>query len=517
MPTWSLRPADRRRRTGRGLRAALASLLLPGAGQLVLRRWWKGAALLTVTALATAGVLWAARTHTVAELAAWALQPHVLTALVVANLVVLVLRLYATFDAYADGVRPPAEPVLPRSTWGGIGTTVALVALAVVTAAPHAAVGYYAAATQGMIDAVFVEDDREAPDPLAPADPTPPEEVHEVPRPPDDAEEEVTPPEEPDEDPPEPVEEAPPPPENPWLEAGRISVALLGSDAGPGRGGDRIDSLLVATVAPDTGEAAIFSIDRYLADFPLPERLIDVYAEHCPFGEGWVYLNALYRCGHERAPEEFAALYPHAEDPAAAAVIDVLGALLGIAVPHYAMVDMTGFVAVVDALGGVEVELAEPLRVRMSPATPGSDPYTVDLPAGVQVLDGEEALAFARFRDRAGGDADRMRRQRCLVDGVVARADIGAILLGYPAIAGAVEEHVTTSIPLARLPDLIEVLTRINHDRLVTVGFGPPDYRGWDHVPDVEAIQARVRQVLTDPEAALEEGATVEAGGAVCR
>ena len=514
MPTFSLRSDDRRRRTGRGLRAAVVSLLLPGGGQLVLRRWGKGAALLVVPVIVTAGAIWLARTHSVVELAGWALQPHVLTALVVANLFVLALRLYATFDAYADGIRPPAEPVLPRSRWGAIGTTVALVSLAIVITAPHAAVGYYAAATQGMVDAVFDDGDRERAD--TPADPAPPEEVDEVPRPPDDAGEEDTPAGEPREDPPEPVEE-PLPPENPWLEAGRITVALLGSDAGPGRGGDRIDTLLVATIAPETGDAAIFSVDRYLADFPLPERLADVYEAHCPYGPGWEYLNALYRCGDERAPKEFAAIYPHADDPAAASVADVLGELLGIPVPHYAMVDMAGFVGVVDALGGVEVHLAEPLRVRMSPATPGSDWYTVDLPAGTQVLNGEEALAYARFRDQEGGDADRMRRQRCLVDSVVARADIGTILLGYPALAGAVGEHVTTSIPLAGLPDLLEVLPRIDHGRLVTIGFGPPDYRGWDHVPDTEAIQTRVRQALTDPDTALAEGATAEAGGAVCR
>ncbi len=514
MPRYSLRTDDRRPRTGRGLRAAIASLLLPGSGQLMLRRWGKGAALLAVPVLVTAGVAWVARSHTVVELAAWALQPHVLTALVVANLVVLALRLYATFDAYADGARPPAEPVLPRSTWGAIGTTVALVALAIVATAPHAAVGYYAAATEGMIDAVFDEGDREAADLLP--DPVPPEEADEVPEPPHDPGEADTSEHGPREDPPGPVE-VPPPPQNPWIEADRITIALLGSDAGPGRRGDRIDSLLVATVAPDTGDAAIFSVDRYLADFPLPERLAEVYAAHCPYGPGWEYLNALYRCGHERVPEEFAALYPHADDPAAAAVADVLGELVGIDVPHYAMVDMAGFVGVVDALGGVEMELPEPLRVRMSPATADSDWYTVDLPAGTQVLDGEEAIAFARFRDQDGGDADRMRRQRCLVDSVVARADIGTILLGYPALAGAVGEHVTTSIPLAGLPDLLEVLPRIDHGRLVTIGFGPPDYRGWDHVPDTEAIQTRVRQALTDPDTALAEGATAEAGGAVCR
>lgn len=518
MPTWSLRPADRRRRTARGVRAAVASLLLPGVGQLIVGCRRRGALLLTVTLLAGAAALWVGLTELTSELLGWLLQPAVLVGVFAANLVVLAFRLYATFDAYVVGARPPAEPALPRSGLRAAGVGIVVAVLAVVTALPHAALGYYTAATHGVVSTVFVaevptteevgSDHAEAQD--RPEEPEPGTDAAPV------AEREA--------DPPPELEEPPLPPENPWLQARRITVALLGSDAGPGRGGDRIDSLLVLTVDTDSGDAAIFSVDRYLADFPLPPELAPVYEQHCRTGDGWRFLNALYRCGHERVPEEFAAVYPRADDPAAAAVADVLGRTLGIAVPHYAMVDMAGFVGIVDALGGVEIELAEPLRVRMSPAEPGEGRYTVDLPAGLQELDGREALAFVRFRDRAGGDADRMRRQRCLVTNVVQRADVPALLVGFPRLADAVETHVVTSIPLPRLPELLEVLPRIDPDRVVTVGFGPPDYRGWDHVPDLEAIQARVHEVLAEPDAWLaEDGVTdeggdpSEVGGVICR
>lgn len=519
MPAWSLRPVDRRRRTGRGVRAAVASLVLPGAGQLLVGKRRRGLVLLTLSVLGLVGALAFVWTQPTAELVGWLLRPSVLVGLLAVNLVLLAFRLFATFDAYVQGVRPPAEPPLPRTAWRATGVVLALGMLAVVTLLPHVVVGYYAAAAHGVVSTVFVE---------AAAGPVPPVDVADGDRA-DGTEEAVDPTpiepagEGPSEAGPDPqprddvAEEPPPPPENPWLAAGRITVALLGSDAGPGRGGDRIDSFLVLTVDPSTGDAAILSVDRYLADFPLPTDLAPVYDEHCLEGEGWRYLNALYRCGAERAPEEFAALYPRADDPAAAAVADVLGRILGIAVPHHAMVDMGGFVEVVDALGGVEVELAEPLRVRMSPAQAGESAYVVDLDAGVQELDGREALAFVRFRDREGGDADRMRRQRCLVSSVAERADVTALLLGFPALAGAVEAHVVTSIPLARLPDLVAVLPLIDPDRVVTAGFGPPEYRGWDHVPDVDAIQARVRDILSDPDAALADGAATEAADAVCR
>ena len=522
---WSLRPVDRRRRTGRGFRAALASLVLPGAGQLMVGRRVKGSLLLVVSLALIGGAAWLA-TRPTTELAGWVLRPTTLLWLLGINLVILVFRFYATFDAYAEGIRPPAHPVLPRSGWAATAVGACLVVLAAVVVVPHAAVGYYTASTHGVISSVFVADERGEP-PVAVSPDERQEEPDEPPSGPSSEDGGLEPPREeadlgegpsPAPEGPSPAPEEPsPPPANPWSEAGRVTVALLGSDAGQGRSGDRIDSLLVATIDPETGDAALFSVDRYLADFPLPKRLEEVYAEHCPSGEGWEYLLALYRCGDERVPEEFAALYPRAHDPAAAAVADVLGELLGIGVPHYAMVDMGGFVAIVDALGGVEVDLASPLHVRMSPPEPGGEWYTVDLPEGRQELTGEEALAFVRVRERDGGDADRMRRQRCLVTSVVRTADVGTILRGFPDIASAIEDHVTTSIPIDLLPYLIELLPSVDPDRVVAVGFGPPGYRGWDHVPDVERIQQRVRQVLDDPDAALDASDAAETGEAVCR
>lgn len=491
---WPQRRVDRRRRTGRGFRAAIASALLPGAGQLLLGRRSKGTLLVLVTIAvgATAGWLW---TREATTLVSWAVHPDVLLWLLGVNLAVALFRLYATFDAYVEGVRPPSSPALPRRALASVGVAGALLLIAAVVVVPHAAAGYYVATTHDLLQTVFVADE----------DPPPPgaSQTEE----PADVAEDGPPTEAPSEAPPE---------VNPWTRSGRITVALLGSDAGVGREGDRIDGLLVVTVDTETGDAALFSVDRYLADFPLPDRIAEPYAEHCPVGEGWRYINALYRCGHERAPEEFAAAYPNAQDPAAAAVVDVLSRVLGIGIPHYAMVDMAGFVGVIDALGGVELDLASPLTVRIAPSGGGAM-RTVELPAGPQVVDGEQALAYARVRERDGGDADRMRRQRCLVSSVIRTADAGSVLRSFPAVAAAVEEHVATSIPITLLPDLIELAPLVDTDRVVTVGFGPPDYRGWDHRPDVPRIQARVRQVLDDPEAAKEAGTTTESGAAVCR
>ena len=496
----------------------MASLVLPGAGQLLVGRRRRGIFLLGVVAAATAAVAWVASLGAVRAVELL-VAPRALLVLLFGNLLLLGFRLFATLDAYIVGARPHAQPPAPRSRIAAVGTATALLLLGGAVVAPHALAGFYAVRAQELLDAVFLAESPPEPDltaaPEPGADAVDPDDPNGTVGPPVDPSD-ALPDDLPDAPAPEPIPvPAEQPTGNPWLDQERLTFALLGSDAGPGRWAGRIDTMLVVTVGAETGDAAIFSIDRYLKDFPLPDRLAEVYAAHCPYGDGWEYLNALYTCGDQRIPDEFAALYPDHEDPAAAAVAEVLGELLGLPVHHHALVDMAGFVKVIDAFGGVEVDIASAFRVRMSPAEEGGEWQLHDIPDGVQQLDGEEALAFVRQRS-ATGDADRMRRQRCLITSVAARAEPTTVLFRFPQIARAIEDHAATDIPLDRLPGLVDLLGIVDIDRVVTVGLGPPTYRGADHRPDVGLIQDRVQQVLADPDAALEADRTAEQGTAVC-
>jgi LCP family protein required for cell wall assembly len=265
----------------------------------------------------------------------------------------------------------------------------------------------------------------------------------------------------------------------------------------------------------DSGAVALFSVDRYMRGFPLPDELSRLWRSHCRRGEGWQYLNALYRCGTDRIARELAALYPDARDPAATAVRAALGELLGLHVDYHALVDMGGFVGLVDALGGVEVHVARPVRVRLSPPHEGAGWRSFRIDTGVQQLDGAEALAFVRSRT-GSSDADRMRRQRCLVTAVTERADALRLLSTFPALADAIEGSVVTNIPLALLPDLVELTDRVDVDRRVTVGLTRPHYQRASLAPDRDAIHAAVRQALDDPEAVLAQQPTAEGAAEVC-
>ncbi len=93
--------------------------------------------------------------------------------------------------------------------------------------------------------------------------------------------------------------------------------------------------------------------------------------------------------------------------------IQVISAYAGVPIVHYAEIDMTGLSALIDALGGVEVDVPYPIDA----------PFTGHLDAGLQTLDGEQALIFARSRhaydDLGDGDRYRAAHQRALIAAVL--------------------------------------------------------------------------------------------------
>jgi LCP family protein required for cell wall assembly len=92
----------------------------------------------------------------------------------------------------------------------------------------------------------------------------------------------------------------------------------------------------------------------------------------------------------------------------------------GLRLDHYAEVGFGGFGAVVDALGGVRICLADPLN----------DPLAgVDLPGGCQVVDGRAALGYVRSRDTPRADLDRMLHQREFMAALLSRVGSPAVWL----------------------------------------------------------------------------------------
>lgn len=248
---------------------------------------------------------------------------------------------------------------------------------------------------------------------------------------------------------------------------GRLTVLVLGSDSSAVRRSlgrsSLTDAITVVTVSEDGEGLALFSLPRDTTDVELPD------------GRLWTAkINAL-------APTL---------GPRVAA--DTVGGLLGITVDHYVQVDMDDLARLVDAVGGVTVEVSHTLA-----------DAACTIPPGAQHLDGALALCFARHRQTDDDYARAGRHQLLLLalrDAFVAR-DIDATAL-LEGLAG-----LETDIELGDVERLLELAAVSASSEAERVVLGPPDYtefvgiagaRGWISTPNVAAIRSAVDAVLQD-------------------
>jgi len=454
------------------LRAAVLSSLLPGAGQLYLGCRRRGLALLAVALLPLVGAV-AAWTVSGGSLLRDLLRPSVLASLLVGNALLAAFRLFAAFDAYQFGRSQEGPPHL--SSWARVPLACGgLLGLAGLTLAPHALVGYYNAQAYHTINSVFAGGSRTDqfpgwPGPSASASP----------------QRSVA----------------------GQAAAGRrpLTVLLLGGDAGPGRVGLRTDTMIVAHVDPATNRVTLIGLPRNLTHVPLAGRAAGAFACHC-FPE---MLNALYRFA-ESHPE----LFPRGPDRGAMAVKDTAENLLGVRIDHYALVDLAGFVDVVDALGGVTVQVTEHVADMVSPPHVGQNWPSVDVRPGRYHFDGRHALAYVRSRS-ADDDYHRMRRQRCLLAGLASQANMPTLLRALPRLLRVVGNSVSTDVPAQDLPHLAALAGRLRGAKVTTLGLTPPRFSMIDadgyRVVKLSTVRAGVAQALHpsgDPAAQQPAGAS---------
>ena len=294
-----------------------------------------------------------------------------------------------------------------------------------------------------------------------------------------------------------------PPPPRLWDGVSRLNITLLGGDAGVGRTGVRTDTLMVVSVDPGSGDVGLFQIPRNMARVPMPDGTITTSC-----GCFRPIVNELWHYG-EHNPE----LFPASDFPGAEAVKAGLSELLGIDVHHFLMVNLEGFVAMIDALGGVDLTVTERVFDSNYPQEDGTR-QVIDIPPGDYHMDGHLALAYSRSRQRSD-DYNRMGRQSCMIQAVIDQSDPIEVLLAFPTLADIITENVFTDIPLNRVPDLIALLSRIDTERVVSIAMNPPGYTGARtaqgyNTPDLTAIRDAVLIATTLPavEAKVELGIT---------
>lgn len=285
--------------------------------------------------------------------------------------------------------------------------------------------------------------------------------------------------------------------DNPWGDRQRVNVLLLGGDSGPERTGTRTDTMIVASIDVSTGDTVLFSLPRNLEKAPFPEGpLRRAYPNGftAPGPPGVYILNAVY----DVVPAENPKLFEGSPNPGADAIKMVTGETLGLDVHYYAMVNLAGFERLIDALGGITLNVPTEIPIGTKVLAPGvcAEPEGFIQP-GVQELNGSEALSFARARCGAPGvadDYDRMLRQRCVVGAIIEQADPGTVIRRYQQIADVTKDIVSTDIPQQLLPAFADLALKVKDAQVRTLAFTDEVISTLD--PDYDKIRTLVTKSL---------------------
>lgn len=277
--------------------------------------------------------------------------------------------------------------------------------------------------------------------------------------------------------------------------AGRYNVLLLGTDSSAEREGLRPDSINVASVDAETGRSVIFGLPRNMQRVPFPKSspLHEEFPDgfHCPDNE--CMLNAVWTAAEERKDK-----FPQGANPGLETTKGVVQEVLGLELNYYAIVDMHGFSSIIDAVGGIRLDV-----MRRIPIGGGGSPVSGYIEPGRNVLlDGRHALWFARSRHDSS-DYDRMQRQKCVMAAMVNQLNPQTVATRFVELSEAGKDLLQTDVPRDQIVDLAELALKVRKHDIVSVNFVPPLVPHTSD-PDFGMIRTKVQTTITQLEKADE-------------
>lgn len=269
------------------------------------------------------------------------------------------------------------------------------------------------------------------------------------------------------------------------------NILIIGGDAGPGRWGMRTDTMMLVTLHEASGRMALTSIPRNLTSLQFPPGT-PLAVE---FPNGFDDLtNALFT--HVNTNPALVNHYSSAGMQAEAmALVEALGYSLNVQIDDFALVNMQGFTEVIDAVGGVALELGQ--RVPLPPSLPGERPLPTEIGPGLVQMDGAMAIAYARSRS-ADSDYQRMGRQRQLLAALGSQISPTAAAGAFTTVTGVLEDSMRTSLSGGEFDRLLD---RLGDNSAISesVGLAPPLITpGSPDYSQIQMIVAGVQQSLVD-------------------
>jgi len=277
----------------------------------------------------------------------------------------------------------------------------------------------------------------------------------------------------------------------------RINILVMGLDRRPreGQSPSRSDTMFVLTVDPQTKTAGILGIPR------------DLYVD-IPDGDGGYFEDRI----------NTALVYGEVNDYKGGGqqlAIDTVEHNLGVKIGHYVIIDFEGFKEVIDALGGIDVDVPTYVSDPTYSWTelPGDyDPQEFE--PGLQHMDGETALAYARIRQNSD-DLDRIQRQQRIIFAVMDKALSLNVLRNALELWNKYKDAIDTDINDIQLAGFAKLAAGISPEKISALSLGPATTPWMTPggasvlLPSAEGI-ARIVQALFSDQQLLEEQAVVE-------
>jgi LCP family protein required for cell wall assembly len=207
---------------------------------------------------------------------------------------------------------------------------------------------------------------------------------------------------------------------NPGPFQGRVTILLLGEglvqagnqDIKNPNAPDQTDSMMLVSLDPKTGDAGVVSIPR--------DTLVDL-----PQAGGRAKINDANFVGGPKL------------------AVKVVEQTLGVPVDYYLETTIWNFPKIVDALGGLTVDVPYPMHYG-SATGPGAY-LNINLNPGVQHLDGQQVLEFVRFRQEALGDIGRIQQQQYIVRLILKKLLTPQEITKLPEVVGMLRQDITAT------------------------------------------------------------------------
>lgn len=251
----------------------------------------------------------------------------------------------------------------------------------------------------------------------------------------------------------------------------RINILLLGIGGQNHDGGNLTDTIILASLKPSSGQASLISLPRDLT---------------IPMGSaGWRKINSINALAEAKE-----------KGSGGQATTKALSDLLETPINYYVRVDFAGFMEIIDEMGGIEVNVENDLNDYQYPIMgqeDNPDYYArfehLYIPAGLQKMDGELALKYARSRHGLGlegSDFARSRRQQLILEAVKSKLLSRDNLLKpvmMAKIINKLENNISTNLEIWEMVRLWDLTKNISRDQVINEVI--------DHSPNSFLIDSR--------------------------